>query len=253
MTIELVGDDEIRHKKGVYDSVRCRLCGSDDTKIQSNGYPIWIEDKNAKGDFTGYYICYGCQYDKDKICHKCGTGQIIKSIRMIKYYDSDGLWTGEYICPSCHNKYNRSYRNRNIVLTIKEGGGSVMDVVIATVLEIQTCSIYAGDKRLPFGMIHWDYGIIGTKTSQLKDNKFYFNINEYICADTYFCLGLDERMDNIDFVYIIPTDERTNSTGRLKEGRLSITKNSNKYKRFEADSEPYNDIYHVIVEKEDIR
>lgn len=243
MTIELVGDDEIRYKKGKYDCIKCRLCGSSETRIQSNEDPIWIEDKNARGDFTGYYICYQCHYNKDKICHKCGTGQILKSIRMIKYYDDNGLWTGEYICLNCHNEYNRSYRNRNIILTIKEGGGSVMDVVIATVLEVPTCSIYICEKRLPFSIIHGYYGIIGVKTSKLKDNKWYFNINDYVYADTYYLVGLDEKLKNIDTMYVIPTDERVNSAGRLKEGRLSITKNSKKYKKFEVDPEPYNHIY----------
>ena len=243
MTIELVGDDEIRHKKGKYHGIKCRLCGNTETRTQSNGDPIWVEDKNVKGDFSGYYICYDCHHKRDKICHKCGTEQILKSMRMIKYYDSDGLWTGEYVCPSCHNEYNRSYRNRNIVLTIKEGSGSVMDVVIATILEIQTCSIYAGDKKLPFNLIHGYYGIIGVKTSQLKDDKWYFNINDYVSADTYFCVGLDEKLKNICAIYIIQTEERSNNTGRLKEGRLSISKNSKKYKKFEVDPEPYNHIY----------
>lgn len=118
-----------------------------------------------------------------------------------------------------------------------------MDVVVATVLEIQTCSIYAGDKKLPFNLIHGYYGIIGVKTSQLKDDKWYFNINDYVSADTYFCVGLDEKLKNICSVYIIPTEERANNTGRLKEGRLSISTNSKQYKRFEVDPEPYNHIY----------
>jgi len=244
MTIELVRDDEIRHKKGEYSYVKCRLCGNGETKIRSNGDPIWIKDKDAKGDFTGYYICYDCRYNRDKICHKCGAEQVLKSIYMIKYYGSDGLWTGKYICPSCQNKYNESYRNRNIILTIKEGGGSVMDVVIATVLEIQTCSIYAGDKKLPFGLIHGYYGIIGVKTSALMNNRWYFNINDYVRADTYYLIGLDEKLKNIDAIYIIPTDEKT----ILKKGRkkLSITKNSKKYKEFEVDPEPYNHIYQNV-------
>lgn len=253
MTIELIGDDEIRRKKGEYNGIKCRLCGSSETRIQSNGGPIWVEDKNAKGEFTGYYICYVCGHEIDKICHKCGTGQILKSMRMIKYYDSNGLWTGDYICPSCHNKYNKSYRNRNIILTIKEGGGSVMEVVIATVLEIQTCSIYAGDKKLPFNLIHDYYGIIGVKTSKLEENKFYFNINDYVPADTYYLIGLDEKLKNIEAVYVVSTEERANSTGRLKEGRLSITKNSKKYKKFEIDKEPYNRVYQYLMSIEEIK
>lgn len=123
-----------------------------------------------------------------------------------------------------------------------------MDVIIATVLEIQTCSIYAGDKKLPFCIVHGHYGIIGTKTSILKNNKWYFNINDYVVADTYFCIGLDEKLKNIEAVYVVPIDERI--TGMLREGRLNIAKNSKKYKKFEADHTSYNDIYHMMIEKE---
>lgn len=241
--IDIIDDSEIRHKKGKYGNVKCRLCGSHGTRTQSDGSPIWIDDKDATGNFTGFYICYDCCYNKDKICHKCGSGQIFESMRMIKYYSKNGLWTGEYICISCHNNDQKSYKNRNINLTIKEGGGSAMDVVVATVLEIQTCSIYVGDKKLPFGLIHEDYGIIGVKASSLKDNKWYFNINDYVSADTYFLLGFDEGLKNIDVVYVISAEERVNDNGRLKTGRLSITKNSNKYRKFEDDPEPYNNVY----------
>lgn len=243
MTVDLIDDSETRHKKGNYSGIKCRLCGSYTTRTQSDSNPIWIDDKDATGDLTGSYICYDCYYNKDKVCYRCGGGKIFESIRMIKHYNSNKLWTGEYVCISCHNKDQKSYKNRNISLIIKEGGGSVMDVVVATVLEIQTCSIYVGDKKLPFGLIHEDYGIIGVKTSSLKNNKWYFNINDYVSADTYFLLGLDEGLENIEAVYVIPAEERMKDNGRLKSGRLSITKNSNKYKKFEDDPEQYNTVY----------
>lgn len=244
MTIKLVENAEIRHRKGEYNGVICRLCKSDETRTQSNGYPIWIKDETAKGNWTGQFLCYQCFYEKDKICYRCGSEQIVKSISMIKHYNGNGLWTGKYICQGCHNRSRKDYRNRNIILTIEEGGGSAMDVIVATILGVQTCSIYAGDKKLPFNLIHGYYGIIGVKSSGLKNNRWYFNLNDYVSADTYFCVGLSEKLRNIDAIYVILTKERLNGSGRLKTGRLSITKNSKKYKKFEINPDPYNHIYH---------
>lgn len=243
MTIELVGHAEIRHKKGKYQGIICRLCKSDETRTQSNGNPIWIKDKTAKGNWIGQFLCYKCFYEIDKICYKCGSEQIIKSISMLKHYNGNGLWTGKYICQNCHNRSRKDYRNRNIILTIQEGEGSIMDVIIATVLGIQTCSIYAGDKKLPFSLIHGYHGIIGVKSSELKNNRWYFNLNDYVYADTYFCIGFSEKLRNINAIYVIPTRERLNDDRRLKTGRLSITKNSKKYNKFEIDADPYDHIY----------
>lgn len=246
MTIKLVKDDEIRYKKGECDNIKCRMCGNSDTRMQTNGEPIWVKDNNVKGKWTGQFLCYKCYYESDKFCYKCGIEQIVSSIGMTKYYDGNGVWTGKYICDSCHYKNKTDHKNKNITLTVEEGGGSVMDIVIATVLEIPTCSIYTRGKKLPFCLIHGYYGIIGIKTSKLKNNKWYFNINDYILADTYFCIGLDEKLRNIDAVYVISTKERMNSTGALRTGRISITKNSKKYKKFEITSGLYNHIYHNV-------
>lgn len=243
MSIDLVGDGDIRHKKGDYYSVTCRLCKGSETRILSNGEPIWIKDINAQGNWTKQFLCYDCYYNGEKICYKCGIEQIVKSMHMMRHYNGYGLWTGKYICSNCHNRDKKNYRESNITLKISEGGGSVIDIVVSMTLGIQTCSIYAGEKKLPFCMIHEYYGIIGTKTSKLKNNKWYFNINDYVLADTYFCIGIDEKLKNIEAVYVISTDERVNNK-KIATGRLSISKNSKKFKEFQIEYESYNHVFH---------
>lgn len=239
MTIRLVKEDETRYNKKRND-IKCRMCKSNETRTQSNGEPIWIKDKNIKGLWTGYFLCYDCAYKIERICYRCGSGEIIKSIQMSKHYNKDGIWTGKYICRSCYHKDYIDHKNKNINLTISEGGGSLTDIIVAAVLEVPTCSIYVGDKRLPFSLIHGYYGIIGTKSSRLDLRKWYFNINDYVPADTYYLIGFDEKLKNIEKVFIIAIEDK------IDDGRLFISKNSKKYKKFEVDSMPYNNIYQNV-------
>ncbi len=241
MTLRLIEDDEIRYNKKRYE-IKCRLCKNNDTKILSDGEPLWIKDKDIRGDWTGQFLCYNCYYDIDKVCHKCGTEQITRSSQMHRHYYK-GIWTGKYICQDCHRKDNTDYRNRNISFKIKEGGGSLLDSVVSTVLDVPTYSIYIADKRLPFSIIHENYGIIGIKASQLKYNRWYYNINDYISADTYFLMGFDEMISNIQSVHIITSKDKINNIGRI-----TVSPNSKKYKEYRTDPGPYNNIFRYLAE-----
>lgn len=237
MSIELIGYTDVRYNKK-RDEIRCRLCGSRDTHIQSDGNPIWSRDRNAKGEWTSQFLCYKCNYTEEKTCYICGCDQILNK-QMFRYYNIEGIWIGKYICNDCYNKKRENYKNNNINITVGKGNGSILDMIVAAVLEIPTCSIYIADKRLPFSLIHGYYGIIGIKISKLKYDNLYFNVNDKISADTYFCIGFDKELKNIVTVHVVPTEEKGN-------GRLSITKNSRKYKMFEVEHEPYNNIYHSV-------
>lgn len=242
MTLVLVKDEDIRYNKRKND-IKCRLCKGNETRVASDGEPIWTRDRNIRGDWTGQFLCYQCYYKRDKVCHECGTEQITESVHMFRHY-SRYIWTGKYICQDCYGRNNIDYKNRNIILKIGEGGGSLLDVVISTVLEVPTYSIYIADKRLPFGIIHEDYGIVGIKTSKLRYNCWYFNINDYISADTYFLIGLDKGLKNIRAMYVVPTEERKNNVGRF-----SIYENSKKYGELKIDHEPYNKIYKDLINR----
>jgi hypothetical protein len=241
MTLELVSDEDIRYNKRKSE-IKCRICKGNDTRTASDGEPIWIRDKNIRGDWTGQFLCYNCYYKKDKSCYECGSEQITESVRMFRHYNKD-IWTGKYICQDCYGRNNIDYKNKNIILKIGKGvESSLLDIVVSKVLRVPTYSIYIADKRLPFGIIHEDYGIIGIKASKLRYNYWYFNINDYISADTYFLIGLDNNLRNISSIHIIPTEERKN--GRSK---FTIYENSKKYHDLKIDHKPYNNIYKNMI------
>ena len=237
MVLSLIKEDEVRYNKDRY-TIRCRLCESYETKLQTNGKPIWIKDKNYMGEWTNKFICYNCSYESDKSCYKCGS-DIDK--HTTKYYDK-GIWTGKHICDSCRTKDIDEYRNRRIRLKIGDSNGSVGDTIISKILEIPACSIYAGDLKLPFGLIHGYYGIVGVKISSSHKGRWDFCSNGRISADTYFYLGFDDNYKNIEIVYIIPSDILIHSSGRL-----CVYRNSKKYLKYKVDSKQYNDIYHYIT------
>lgn len=80
----------------------CRLCGSEDTRLDYNNEQIWIPDKNIDGDWTHRYICYSCRYLNNNYCFKCGGED-----KLIFHYDNDGFWNGRRICYFCVTKIRK--------------------------------------------------------------------------------------------------------------------------------------------------
>src|SRR3990167_10373508 len=233
MVLTLVKEDDVRYNRDRY-TIKCRLCGSYKTRVRVNGEPIWIKDKNSRGEWTNHFICYSCTYEIDKVCCKCGRD----TYNCIRYYNNNGMWSGNFICDYCTSKDVDEYRNRRIRLRIGYGNGSVGDTIISKILEIPACSIYAGDLKLPFGLINGYYGIIGVKISSLRKGKWDFCSNGRISADTYFYLGFSSDYKNIEIVYIIPSDIMHSN------GRFCASRNSTKYLKYKVDNTPYNDVYH---------
>jgi hypothetical protein len=238
MSLEIVREDEVRYNKNRY-KIKCRLCGSFETKVKIDGKPIWNKDKNSRGEWTNMFICYGCAYERPKSCCKCGDDT---NKHIAKFYDDKGIWTGEHICDYCQHKERTEFRNKNIELKLDIPKGSIGDTIISKILEIPACSIYAGDLRLPFGLIHGYYGIVGVKIAKLKNGKCNFYSNGRISADTYFYLGFGEDYKNIEIVYILPSDILKSTNGRL-----CIYRNSIKHLQYKVDPGPYNDVYHSMA------
>lgn len=238
MVLTLVKEDEVRYNKDRY-TIKCRQCESYITRARADGKPIWIKDKNSIGEWTNQFICYSCAYERDKLCYKCGCDT---DKYTTKYYDNKGLWTGKYICDSCRYKDIDEYRNRRIRLKIGDSKGSVGDIIISKILEIPACSIYAGDIKLPFGLIHGYYGIVGVKISSSHKGRWDFCSNGRISADTYFYLGFSDDYKDIEIVYIIPSEILIHSNGRL-----CVYRNSKKYLQYKVDNIPYNDVYHSMM------
>lgn len=247
MVLELIKYEDVRYNKKKSE-IKCRLCRANETRITQYGEPIWIRDTTVKGDWTGQFLCYHCNYKKDKICYECGSERITESVHMFRHY-SKGLWTGKYICQNCYGKDSIGYKTRNIILKIGEGGGPLLDIVVSKVLDVPTYSIYIMDKRLPFSIIHEDYGIVGIKTSKRIYNYWHFNINDYISADTYFLIGLDDELRNISAIYVVPTEDKKKQKIKKNNGRFNIYENSKKYEELKIDHEPYNDIYKDLIKQ----
>jgi len=72
---------------------RCRLCGSDKTRIRSDGKALWEKDLDVHKDWTGEYLCYKCKYENNK--PSCGHTK-----SFYKVY-KNGIWTGKYRCKAC--------------------------------------------------------------------------------------------------------------------------------------------------------
>jgi hypothetical protein len=84
-----------RKSKGYkFKKLKCRLCKSDKTRIQSNGKSIWIKDLDITKKFTGEYLCYKCAYEENRpTCEHTN--------RIYKIYDDNGIWTGRRKCKIC--------------------------------------------------------------------------------------------------------------------------------------------------------
>ena len=236
--LELVKEDEVRYNKDRY-TIKCRLCESYKTKARSDGESMWIKDKNSRGEWTNQFLCYSCAYEKDKSCCKC---EADTDKYMTKYYDGKGIWTGKYICDSCQYRDTAEFRSGRIQLNIGIGKGSIGDIIISKILDIPVCSIYAGDLKLPFGLIHGYYGIVGVKIAKSNKGRWDFCANGRISADTYFYLGFSEDYKNVEVVYIIQSEDLMYSNGRL-----CVYRNSKKHLKYKMDHKPYNDIYHNIT------
>lgn len=246
MVLRLVGEDETKYN-GKKEEIKCRLCKSHKTRVKTNGEPIWIKDIDIEDEWTGQFICYDCYYQKNKTCDICGIAQADKHIPMSMYYDSD-IWTGRYICRNCRLRLDRDHKDVDILLDVEKGGGNLFDIVVSTVLNVPTYSIYIVDTKLPFSIIHEYYGIVGIKVSKFRHGHWCFRISDHIFADTYFLIGLGEHLKDIQAVYIIQHGEKLYGS-KYKDRCFKIFKNSKRYIEFKVDHGPYNDIYKNIVHK----
>jgi hypothetical protein len=84
--------------------IKCRLCGSSETRKLSNGKPIWVKDTDINRKPTGDFICYKCAYEDNRLT--CG-----HTNRILKYYDNRGRWTGKRFCKKCTTNINQIIRH----------------------------------------------------------------------------------------------------------------------------------------------
>lgn len=131
----------------------------------------------------------------------------------------------------------------------------VSQAVIIKVLGIGSSEYYNKKDRyaLPISIVHYGYGRIGVKYSLLNgigiSEGYKFQIRRTRLGDktefdTYFLLGFDQDMRNIECVRVVP-----NKGYIQKIGMVTIYKNADasKYDEFKVDAKPYNDAYNDFI------
>lgn len=192
--------------------IKCRLCGTDESRRDGNNDFVWIPDKNRDKKWTGKYLCYNCRYLNNTYCSVCG-----RKDRLIFSYNNDGLWDGKRVCWMCSKGKNfRSHYSRtdcrfgNLDPKSSVGKGYISEAIVAKFLNIKTCFDITGNFNYPgYDLLeHEDWGLINVKSSTLLiDNVHRFGIRRSIKPDFFFCIGYDENRKHIIAIYIIPNED----------------------------------------------
>lgn len=216
---------------------RCRLCKKKETRITNNGKQLWTKDTNFKGEYTGYYLCYDCTYQKNKKCNMCG-----KNKYLVKKYNDNGYFMGEYICQTC---LNSDYRNGNLDPYSSVGKGYISEVLVAKFLKIDTCFDKTGIFNYrSFDMFETEeWGRINVKGSKLIDNNYHlFNISKNIIPDFFFCIGYDTYRKYVERVYIIPNEDYISKLDLLAIPKYGYSK----YHIFMENEKPWDDLFRTL-------
>lgn len=141
-------------------------------------------------------------------------------------------------------KLGRDCRNKNLDPDSKTGFGYTNEILVAKFLGIKTCFDITGNFNYPkYDLLeHDDWGLINAKGSKLYENGHHqFTTNKNIKPDFFFCIGYDEYRRHVLKVYIVPNDDHIS-----KLHALPILMNGSKYRWFEEDSKPWDDIFHTL-------
>ncbi len=249
-------------------TLKCRLCGSDKTRIQSNNKPIWVRDLDINKEFTGKYLCYKCYYQVEKKCYKCGKTNGINK----EYIDEH--WTGRFMCHNCRTGYiighcsfcgkeiKRSFyarlddirkicsaclpkitadrRNKNLNPDSPTEIGYITEILVAKFLDIKTCFDITNFNYRSFDIYeHEDYGRINVKGASLTNNGWYFHVNRKTVT-SFFVLD-SIKIENIKRVYIIPNDVHISNNVHIY-----ININDIDYEFFREDERPWDDLFHTL-------
>ena len=76
--------------------IRCRLCGSDESRRNADNSFLWIQDKDMYDKPTKEFLCYQCRYLNNTFCFRCGRQE-----KLVFHYNNNGLWDGRRICYYC--------------------------------------------------------------------------------------------------------------------------------------------------------
>ena len=185
--------------------------------------------------------------NKDRYCILCGVNH------------TGGNWCrygNGYICRNCKNKLRSKARHGTLSKHSETGKGLITEQVVAKYLGIENLNIKL-DKfaRNPIDMFDNKLGRIDVKSCRLIEFKSKFSLNygwhfndiiDYKYVDTYILVGFDENRKNIIKVWIISSKSFDVKTGIGI--RMNTLRNGfkSKYKKYEIDAKPFNDILHEL-------
>lgn len=261
----------------------CCKCGSTKTEKNFNGSPLWYKykDKNDIWDRRSY-VCKTCynlkrtygtyniyeienkknEYSRNKMngrkCCKCEISGNYKDIQY-KYYDDKWNWDRKsYLCKSCWDKDPKSNNTRNLIKSMAKcrligfdkdsnNGKAIMSqAVIAKFLKVEDLNIKMDNFNYYIDIEYYEHGKIDVKAEAPNDrDKWGFRTRRKLDCDTYFCIGMDDKWNNIEMVLIIPNDECITDISMITISRYP--KYSSIYDHFKVDPEPYNYIYHDLL------
>jgi len=210
-------------------------------------YPSHTVYKNYFGSWNSALCISGLSLNQIKrklngneICDKCGKN---KPKNQNWYYKNN-----KRLCSSCYSEPD--YKNGNLDKNSNVGRGFIGQVVVRKVLNVDlehdcNCSQGFGSS---YDLYDKKYGKMDVKTAKLnKNNIWIFHFAYKKIANSYICLGFDKDRKHILKVWIIP------NKGIYKDLNSCIIINTkyslDKYKEFEVDAEPYDDILHELSQK----
>lgn len=201
--------------KSFFEGRTCEICGSDKTYIDCYGRQSWSHNKNKDGNWTGGYLCNKCFSKYDPYSHN----NIRKYMRKVRI---GGL-----------GKSDNHYKS------------IISEATVCKVLGIENLNIKNDNFEYYIDTSHDKYGHIDVKARSPDDHDGWgFNTRRKIDCDTYFCLGMDYKWENIDAVFIIPNEDWLIDIARIVIPRYP--KYRSRYDIFEVDHRQYNDAYHDL-------
>lgn len=235
--------------------IKCRLCGSEETRRNGNDEYLWIPDNNRDGAWTGKYLCYDCRYLNNIFCSECE-----RIDRLLYTYDENGLWNGKRVCYGCskscktyneRRKLSAACRNGNLSPKSSVGKGFISEILVAKFLDIRTCFDITGNFNYPgYDLLeHEDWGTINVKSSSLLKNRFHtFGTRKSIKPDFFFCIGYDENRKHVIAVYIIPNEEYVNKLYSIAVPFGKDFGNSKWYEFRESEEEiqKWDELFHTM-------
>lgn len=181
-------------------------------------------------------------YTGDEVCEICGC----KKLHRTWYHKDDKL-----VCRSCY--LNANYKTGKIDPSTNVGFKLIGKIIVMKHLHLKNkmCKI-----NNSYDFINKKFGKVYVKSATEKEyiknvNKYTFSIYSKNNVDTFILLGFSKDREEINHVWIVPSNAELFKNKKNKNGKTFIIKNDEKglekLKEFEVNGKPYNRIYKEYI------